>query len=574
MIRKKGNFPNPASSCTSNQSNPSVASCSSSSFVSNSTGVSHSRAHSSQLSEKENENESSSDQITDYQSQSNLEDVPKKKKRKIYLQRFKKEWVNIFPWLEARNTRAFCKACMKSIAVRVRFTKNTLKKEEKTAKLDNYVTKDNELLNAVKKAELGLTIFLHEHNLPFLLMDHLILLLSVICPDSKIAKQLKCARTKTTNLTHCIAEEQIDSISKKFQNQYYSLIVAETTDISNKKSLVIVARYFDTLQNKCRDSFIGLIRVLSADSEGLFNGICNYLKELNIPLNNLVGLAADNVSVMMGNISRVQARFRAILPNIFVMGCVCHSFNLCSSAAAKKLPRSLENFIRQIYSYFSHSSKRIEKLQEFQKFMDLKPHQMLHPAQTRWLSLQAAVDRVLENWDALRLFCQGEYLEENLHNTKHIMDSLENPIYKIYFTFLSYILDQVNRLNLEFQSEKPKLHLLLKRSSDLYRSILRNYITQEVVIGQTLNNINPSNPRIFLPLEKVYFGANVEVLIKTYCDRNPQGSIEIKNFKICALDFYIELAQQIKKRFKFDEYSKYCSRSPTIFSQLNIKQRY
>ncbi|KAJ8913410.1 hypothetical protein NQ315_008803 [Exocentrus adspersus] len=109
--------------------------------------------------------------------------------------------------------------------------------------------------------------------------------------------------------------------------------------------------------------------------------------------------------------------------------------------------------------------------------MDLKPHQMLHPAQT------------------------------------------------------------LNRLNLEFQSEKPKLHLLLKRSSDLYRSILRNYITQEV-----------QSKNFFYRLKKYpYFGAKVEVLIKTYCDRNPQGSIEIKNFKICALDFYD------KKRFKFDE---------------------
>ncbi|CAG9765817.1 unnamed protein product [Ceutorhynchus assimilis] len=93
----------------------------------------------------------------------------------------------------------------------------------------------------------------------------------------------------------------------------------------------------------------------------------------------------------------------------------------------------------------------------------------------------AAIDRVLENWEALRLFFQSEYLEEELQAAKDLMESLENPIFKVYITFLSYVLEQVNKLNLEFQAEKPKLHLLLKRTSDLYRSILRNYVKQLLI---------------------------------------------------------------------------------------------
>lgn len=72
----------------------------------------------------------------------------------------------------------------------------------------------------------------------------------------------------------------------------------------------------------------------------------------------MIGLAADNVAVMMGKLSSVQARFREMLPNLFCMGCVSHSFHSCSSGAVNKLLKSIEEFAPNIYKYFSNSSKR------------------------------------------------------------------------------------------------------------------------------------------------------------------------------------------------------------------------
>lgn len=40
---------------------------------------------------------------------------PKLKKKKIYGQKFRKEWVDLFPWLEKKNEKAFCKACNKRL---------------------------------------------------------------------------------------------------------------------------------------------------------------------------------------------------------------------------------------------------------------------------------------------------------------------------------------------------------------------------------------------------------------------------------------------------------------------------
>jgi hypothetical protein len=88
---------------------------------------------------------------------------------------------------------------------------------------------------------------------------------------------------------------------------------------------------------------------------------------------------------------------------------------------------------------------------------------------------QAVVNRVLESWDALKLYFTGAVLQDNLRNTQHILEAFNTPVVKLYLLFLSYILDIVNRINIEFQSEQPKIHQLLTRIKELYRTILRNY---------------------------------------------------------------------------------------------------
>ncbi|KAJ8913072.1 hypothetical protein NQ315_006573 [Exocentrus adspersus] len=494
-----------------------------------------------------NENESS------FANSSTKEPKPKMKKR--YKQKFRQQWKETFKWLTVtENNQSFCTVCHITVRGGIPHFKrheNTslhiqnYEKAKNAPKITRYIKEpDDKLEKSIKRAELKLVAFINEHNLAFLLMDHLILLLVSIFPDSNIAKGLKCNRTKATKVTKdCLAQEQLNLVTTVLRNQFFSLIIDETTDVSTQKSLVLIARYFDNIQQRSRDVFIGLLRIKNCTAQGIFEAINVFLLEANIPIKNLLGFAADNAAVMMGQIAGVQALFKTLVPNIFVLGCICHSFHLCSSAAAKKLPRSIEEFVRSIYNYFAHSSKRQESLQEFQAFVNVKPHKMLHPSQTRWLSLQAAVDRVLENWDALTLYFRMEATEEDLNSARNILRCLEHPTYKMYFTFLSYILELVNKLNLEFQAEKPKIFNMLTRMSDFYRSLLRSYLKKVYIDNTNLNDVECKNPEYFLPLESIYLGAKTEILMS----KDNLDKTELHNFRLRCLEFYTELASQIKK---------------------------
>ncbi|XP_018571105.1 uncharacterized protein LOC108910845 [Anoplophora glabripennis] len=496
-----------------------------------------------------------------------FKEIPTKKKKANPTNRYcRKEWTTEFPWLVISDKRdaIFCKYC------HVPLTKNRAhlrRHEERTSHqerlrqakaivdISNYLTENSkkELLSLkVKRAEYKLAMSVVEHNLPFLYMDHLPDLLKSIAPDSEILKLLNCARTKTTSMVKVMAVESQANLAHILTKTKFSIIVDETTDISVTKCLAILVRYVSTESNEVKDRLLSLIEVNDLSAAGIVTAILQVIDDLKIPRNNIIGFAADNAAVMMGNFNGVQAKLKELLPNIFVIGCICHSLALCASSAANKLPKEIEDFVRNLYNYLNGSAKRLKDFKQFQDFVNIKPHKLLRLSQTRWLSLEAVVLRILEQWPALRLYFQSAVLEDNLVAAEQILYGLENCIFKLYLTFLSYILPMINKINKEFQSEKSKLHVIYDRISSLYRTILKNYMQKSYVDQDGVKedkihllDLNPMNVRMYLSNEDLYLGEDCALLL---VDFSP--NTELYQFKNHCLSYYIELCCQIRNRFQ------------------------
>lgn len=184
--------------------------------------------------------------------------------------------------------------------------------------LHKAVRNDN-LHRLSKDAELKMIMFLHEHNLTFLLMEHLPSFVRSVCPDLKIAENIKCSRTKATAITKdCLALEAKEEICRLVKNNsliIYSLIIDEITNIGTEKLLAIIIRFFDEKKMSVADKFLGLIKLETANAENIYKTVLKCLEDVGISLANIIGLAADNASVMMGNIRGIQARFRKMVPH-------------------------------------------------------------------------------------------------------------------------------------------------------------------------------------------------------------------------------------------------------------------
>lgn len=178
--------------------------------------------------------------------------------------------------------------------------------------------------------------------------------------------------------------------------QKVSILIDECTDTSVSQVLAVVVRYFDEKPQEVVDALLDTVEVADGTGEGLYKAVRTLLEDRSIPLNNIIGFGSDNCATMMGHISDFQALLRKGLPSVFVLGCVCLSFALCSNYASKCLPSFLESFLKNVTSYFSRSTKHQSDFHLIQNAAKVADHQIMKLSQTRWLSRGKVIERILE----------------------------------------------------------------------------------------------------------------------------------------------------------------------------------
>eukprot|EP00057_Strongylocentrotus_purpuratus_P005282 XP_003730590.1 PREDICTED: putative protein TPRXL [Strongylocentrotus purpuratus] len=111
---------------------------------------------------------------------------------------------------------------------------------------------------------------------------------------------------------------------------------------------------------------------------------------------------------MMGVHNGVAAFVREKNPEVYVNGCVCHLLHLAAEKGAQQLPSSPVDLLIPIFYYLEKSSKRHKAFHEVQSCCDVKQHAILKHVCTRWLSLEQALNRLIEQWVPLVEFFRSE----------------------------------------------------------------------------------------------------------------------------------------------------------------------
>jgi hypothetical protein len=119
------------------------------------------------------------------------------------------------------------------------------------------------------------------------------------------------------------------------------------------------------------------------------------------------------------------------------------------------------------------------------------------------------VSRILEQYGPLRLYFTDAVSPNDTLAAENILSKLNNPVTKLFFQFLEFALPFFTNLNKEMQSEIPKLHLLYKNVCNVLKTIFDCFIDRDYLQNTSIKFINFNNPRNYLPLETMYFGANV-----------------------------------------------------------------
>ena len=361
---------------------------------------------------------------------------------------------------------------------------------------------------AVTKAEVLFSMFIAEHNLPFLVADHFTHLTSAMFPDSKIAKAFSAAKTKTT----CIIKGALfphftEPVIELCRKSSFSILCDEGND-NDDKNFAILVRLWDENLGKPITRFLDMPVCNIATGEKLFELIDKSLFERQIPWSNVVGFESDTANVMIGRHNSVLSRVKTKQPNVFSQGCTCHLANLCLLKGVQALPVDVDDFFVDLFYHFDKSTKRKEELHEFQEFTGTKQLKIIKHCKTRWLSLEKVVQRTLQQWPALNAYF--DKLSEHDHSARvlRIQRHFRSHLTKLVLFFLEFSLDSMCKFNSAFQLTLPMLPFLKSEVNRLLRILLSRFMKPEI-LAEAQNNfssIDFDDSSAVLPDESVSIG--------------------------------------------------------------------
>lgn len=490
---------------------------------------------------------------------------PKLKKKKIYKQMFCNSWLSnqqFNAWLQKKNINGidvpYCKVCNAKITC----AKTAIKRHEASKSHQNSMKISRESAHcqptalallgssAAAKMEIKICSFLVENNLPISMCEEIIPFLRSIFPSDPTLKKVSLGKQKATNtLRQVLGFHFMKENIELLQKHKFSLIVDETTDLSTASQLALLGMYFDESEFKVVYVFISLIELPNGKATTIYDSIKSCLNEMSIPIENVIGFCADTCNVMFGKNHSVSQLLIKDHPWILPVKCSCHLIHLCASNASLKLPKSLEDLCRNVYSHFSLSSLRTKAFHEFQDFFNIKQHKLLRPGHTRWLSMKMCVDRLLEQYEALKLYFTQIGLEDptNVHDT--IMRSLNNQFTLAYLEFLAFNLGRLAAFNTLFQSSLPLLHLLRKELTTLVTGMCSDFMKTEYIKSRDVEKIDVDNKEQYLPNHQVYIGLAATSTVQSIVRELGYDHPHVKVFYSHCRDFLRECVGQILSRF-------------------------
>ena len=252
-----------------------------------------------------------------------------------------------------------------------------------------------------------------------------------------------------------------DEVVEILNATLFSVLVDESTDISNTKIMCVSVQYVDPVSGKVVQHLLQLLELDATHSTALdlFKSFKKFCDESKINMKNIVALACDNASVMVGKLKGFQVFLREIVPHLIVLNCVCHTSAIIAKSSCTAIPKEVEELVRSAYNYFANSPKRSQELDEFTEMFCDTTKKLLKLSGTRWLESFKSYERLLELWPALEHYftlkvfdrCKTETEKSSstskISNEERIYKLLTDPCVQFYAHFLEFVLNYFNSFN-------------------------------------------------------------------------------------------------------------------------------
>ncbi len=488
---------------------------------------------------------------------------------------FKEQWTTEYPVKAVLNDKFkfHCLPCRKNIScshqgvgdVKSHCKRPSHKENEKSMKrqktLFSFAAKDDESFDSkVSKAEIQVTNFLIQHNLPIATADHLGPLFKEIFPDSKIASKYSSGRTKTTAiLNESLAPHCHNFIVKHCKDHPYSVSTDGSNDTGIQKMNPVSIRLFDINTSKTVSNHFYNMCLTEGESGAkafkIFEAVETTFDQDKLPWMNCVSLSVDNTNTMIGANNSLASRFLEKNCEIFVGGCVCHLAHIAAShgndAFSDVLGINVEDICIDCFYWFDKSAKRKGKLTEYFEFCDQQYQCVLKHLSVRWLSLERCMERILKKLPSLKsYFLSEKWADERF---KRLHGWFSNPLLEPALLFQTSAITMFTHFNLLLQRDEPSIHLLKPTMESLGKKLASRIIKPAVLQNtSTLLELDLDNNDIYKDPKSLYIGFTTKCVLNKLLNDGTITEKDSMTFNNAAHNYFKSAVEYIQAKFPLD----------------------
>ena len=265
--------------------------------------------------------------------------------------------------------------------------------------------------------------------------------------------------------------------------RYFSLLLDESNDITCAKNLMIYCQFLNAYRKKIELKFMKLLALQECDAMSIFTSVVKYFEEIQVSMDKLIMFTSDGASVMLGCENGVQAKLKSVVPHLVEFHCVAHREALSVSQAYKSVGYfvQIESILRAIYSYFTHSSVRTERLKLVFKVLNKKFIRLQKLFDIRWLSRLEAVRAIVRSYDALVTYFNDQSTGDV--TADGIAKRLKKYRFILSLHFLCDVLGTLGKLNKTFQM--PTYHPCdaHRKVNEVIKALENRYLQEQVRWG-------------------------------------------------------------------------------------------
>jgi len=154
-----------------------------------------------------------------------------------------------------------------------------------------------------------------------------------------------------------------NEIIKRVQSaKYYSISVDSSPDEARIDQLTVTIRYLENSQPVER--FVTFLPNVGHRGQQMANALINYLKDVNINLQDCRAQAYDNAPNMAGKYEGMKTHILKENSFSIFIPCSGHSLNLVGKAAANTCSQAVDffNFVEGLFNFFTAGTSRVQIL--------------------------------------------------------------------------------------------------------------------------------------------------------------------------------------------------------------------